>query len=81
MIQELKILGRFGGIRMFNISELSLMDLKTAWIEVSHEVKNLETLTDRHPNNEDLQNKLEGKRSMKERYEEEMEKRELLKDG
>ncbi len=75
MIHELKILGRFGGIKMFKISELSLMDLKTAWIEVSHEVENLETLTDRHPGREDLQNKLKSRQSMKERYEEEMEKR------
>ena len=74
MIQELKILGRFGGIRMFKISDLSLMDLKTAWIEVSHEVKNLETLMDRHSGREDLQNKLKSRQSMKERYEEEMEK-------
>ncbi|MCE7697839.1 MAG: hypothetical protein K8E24_003045, partial [Methanobacterium paludis] len=74
-IHELDRIGLFGGIRMSDFSRVCDYDLKNAWLEVSEEVKNLQTLHERYPERPDLPIRLQSRISLQELYREELNKR------
>jgi hypothetical protein len=75
MIQKLGSTEPFGGIKMFNLDKICDYDLKNAWLEVSEEVKNLQTLKERYPERPDLPIRLQSKISLQELYREELDRR------
>ncbi|MCE7697837.1 MAG: hypothetical protein K8E24_003035 [Methanobacterium paludis] len=62
---------------MSDFSGVSDISLKLEWIEVSKDVKNLQTLKERFPEREDIPLKLRSKESLQEMYKEELDKRGL----
>lgn len=60
---------------MSDFSGVSDISLKLEWIEVSKDVKNLQSLKERFPEREDIPLKLRSKESLRELYREELDKR------
>lgn len=76
MIQGLKTQAYSGSIAMSeDLSEMDYMSLKTTWIDICHDVKNLQARSDKYPEDTELKTRLEKRESLKRDYEMELDKR------
>jgi hypothetical protein len=60
---------------MFDLSRMDYLTLKTEWIDICHDVENLQTIKKKFPGRKDVKEKLKIKESLKESYEAELKKR------
>lgn len=75
MTHEPKTPETSGGIKTSKLTQINKLTLKTGWIEVCRDVRNLETLKKRFPQDKNVQEKLTVKKELRQSYETELQKR------